>query len=329
MTWTQICTTYVPPRARKDTAMKKKHSILFDALDTPSGEIVPEPHVPPVPALRRGLTAMDAMQRGTAEEDLDDFGFDDMLPPAVPPPEKKPRLSSAAEIAATTSGKKSMCPFGRRCYRKNPAHFLEFEHPWRDVENEKDEVLPAPPEDVKSFADAAAGLFDAETQILCADARQETREVPKPSPDSAMPHSSESAPVPPVPVDSRLVAVRNLLKSMLEDAGSPELRKHFERMIEFADSVPSTEAMPKAAQVPARSLASALLSTTSEGLGVDESREPRGETESDRNREESDPKAHVQSELSTMGFAKAAIQEALVHCNTTAEAVDWLLAHDA
>eukprot|EP00434_Breviolum_minutum_P014224 symbB.v1.2.012543.t1/scaffold819.1/size162441/14 len=142
MTWSQICATYVPPRARKDTALKKTHSILFDdgAAHTsgggPSGSASAS-----APALKRGLSVMDAMQRGTAEEDLDDFGFEDMMPPTLPPPEKKPRVSSPAEIAATVdsaNGKKSLCPYGRRCYRKSPAHFLEFAHPWRDEDWEHD-----------------------------------------------------------------------------------------------------------------------------------------------------------------------------------------------
>ncbi|CAJ1375013.1 unnamed protein product [Effrenium voratum] len=128
MTWSQICGAYVPPGPRKDSALKKTHSILFDG---PAA--APAPIAGP-PALRRGLTAMDARQLGTAEEDLDDFGFEDMIPPA-PPPEKKLRLSAAADIAATASGKKSVCPYGQRCYRKNPAHFLEFEHPWRDEDS--------------------------------------------------------------------------------------------------------------------------------------------------------------------------------------------------
>eukprot|EP00435_Cladocopium_sp_Y103_P035167 s1483_g9.t1 len=132
MTWSQICATYVPPRARKDMALKKTHSILFDdAQPCATGASVPSGG-PPAPVLKRGLSIIDGMQRGTAEEDLDDFGFEDMMPP-VPPPEKKPRQSSS-EVAATlqTASEKSMCPFGRRCYRKNPAHFLEFQHPWRD-----------------------------------------------------------------------------------------------------------------------------------------------------------------------------------------------------
>ena len=41
------------------------------------------PAAPSAPALRRSLSALDAMQRGTAEEDLDDFGFEDMMPPQL------------------------------------------------------------------------------------------------------------------------------------------------------------------------------------------------------------------------------------------------------
>jgi len=317
----------VPPRARKDTALKKTHSILFDdgAVHTsgggPSGSASAS-----APALKRGLSVMDAMQRGTAEEDLDDFGFEDMMPPTLPPPEKKPRVSSPAEIAATVdsaNGKKSLCPYGRRCYRKSPAHFLEFAHPWRDEENESaaaSSAAPAPvPTASTSFAEAAADLFDAETQIL-----------PERPADRVMPQTEAAAVAEkPDSGDMRLVAVRNLLKSMAEDAASLEVRDHLQRMLELADSLPTALPLPKqtaeppvkAASTP-RSLASALLSTTtSEALGVEAREGTRPEAPPD-------PKAQLASELRTMGFAQSAIQEALVHCSTADDAVDWLLAQD-
>lgn len=322
MTWSQICATYVPPRARKDMALKKTHSILFDdAQPCATGASVPSGG-PPAPVLKRGLSIIDGMQRGTAEEDLDDFGFEDMMPP-VPPPEKKPRQSSS-EVAATlqTASEKSMCPFGRRCYRKNPAHFLEFQHPWRDEENESEAFAAAPEparnaEAATSFAEAAAGLFDAETQIL-PDRVQKEKAAP---PEAAAP----AAP------DLRLVALRNLLKSMTEDAASPEIRDHLQRMMELADSVPAIGQPKEALASHPRSLASALLSTTtSEALGV-EPREAAGEAKPEARLEipePADPKAQLAAELANMGFAQLAIQEALVHCSTADDAVDWLLARD-
>ena len=41
-----------------------------------------------------------------------------------------------------------------------------------------------------------------------------------------------------------MVAVRNLLASMLEDAQGPEARDHLQRMIDFAASAPQTQADP-------------------------------------------------------------------------------------
>eukprot|EP00435_Cladocopium_sp_Y103_P061866 s1483_g23.t1 len=80
-----------------------------------------------------------------------------------------------------------------------------------------------------------------------------------------------------------------------------------------------------------RSLASALLSTTtSEALGV-EPREAAGEAKPEARLEipePADPKAQLAAELANMGFAQLAIQEALVHCSTADDAVDWLLARD-
>lgn len=344
MTWSQICATYVPPRARKDTALKKTHSILFDDEKkeekerrerrgkAPSAARASAPSGgPPAPALKRGLSVIDAMQRGTAEEDLDDFGFEDMMPP-VPPPEKKPRLSSS-EVAATlqTASTKSMCPFGRRCYRKNPMHFLEFQHPWRDEENEPEApaVAAEPARTTEacpystSFAEASAGLFDAETQILPDRVRQ-AKAAPAEAAGSADP-------------DLRLVALRNLLKSMTEDAASPEIRDHLQRMMDLADSVPAIVKPKEALATHPRSLASALLSTTtSEALGA-EPREQEGEAgpearlemlEVAKPPEPADPKAHLAAELANMGFAQLAIQEALVHCSTADDAIDWLLAQD-
>ena len=45
--------------------------------------------------------------------------------------------------------------------------------------------------------------------------------------------------------DMRMVAVRNLLSSMLEDAEMPEARKHLQQMLDFADSVPSVPSVPQ------------------------------------------------------------------------------------
>eukprot|EP00435_Cladocopium_sp_Y103_P058439 s1483_g20.t1 len=103
-------------------------------------------------------------------------------------------------------------------------------------ENESEAFAAAPEparnaEAATSFAEAAAGLFDAETQIL-PDRVQKEKAAP---PEAAAP----AAP------DLRLVALRNLLKSMTEDAASPEIRDHLQRMMELADSVPAI-GQPKA-----------------------------------------------------------------------------------
>ena len=50
-----------------------------------------------------------------------------------------------------------------------------------------------------------------------------------------------------------MVAVRNLLASMLEDAQVPEARDHLQRMIDFAASAPQTQADPHMDQTKSRS----------------------------------------------------------------------------
>ena len=353
MTWAQICSTYVAPGPRKAGAMKRTHTILFDAVEPLAQEASGASGASGSasgsrPALKRGLTAMDAMQRGTAEEDLDDFGFDDMLPPV--PPEKKARLTPA-EVPALEE--RPVCPYGRRCYRKNPAHFLEFDHPWLDVENEAKDI------------DAVALPSLAGTQetgpVLSKGA------VPAPEPKSsvdAQPDALHERTWTKDP-DMRMVAVRNLLSSMLEDAEMPEARKHLQQMLDFADSVPSVPQGSPASVAPAapapaapapavtgsgdrerpQSLASALLSTTTsealfevpllEALGsaspVPAPAAPAAGSASSAGVSErkEDPQSKLASELTTMGFPEEGIREALLHCSTADEAVDWLLARSA
>lgn len=353
MTWAQICSSYVAPGPRKAGAMKRTHTILFDQLE-PSAQASAASGASGSasgsrPALKRGLTAMDAMQRGTAEEDLDDFGFDDMLPPV--PPEKKARLTPA-EVPALEE--RPVCPFGRRCYRKNPAHFLEFEHPWLDAENEaKDIGAVAVPSLAKTQETGPVPLTGARS--------------PAPEPKSFVDVQAE-AEAEALPErtwtkdpDMRMVAVRNLLSSMLEDAEMPEARKHLQQMLDFADSVPSVPSVPQGSPAsvappgppaPAvtvsgdsrerpRSLASALLSTTTsealfevpllEALGSAPGPAAAGSASSagapERHKE--DPQSKLAGELTTMGFPEEGIREALLHCSNADEAVDWLLARSA
>ena len=349
MTWALICSTYVPPGPRKTGALKKAHTILFDQeLAMPTSEPAGAPatsSAPARPALKRGLTAMDAMQRGTAEEDLDDFGFDDMLPPA--PPEKRARLAAPAEVPDLE--KRPVCQFGRRCYRKNPAHFLEFEHPWLDEENEAKDIS-ASSAAVPSFADVAArldlGVDPLPAQgAACSSAPPSLAPRAEPERAPAVEARREGAAK---ESDMRMLAVRNLLCSMLEDAEVPEARDHLQRMLDFADSLPQTP--PAAAPAPAvalapavavseggsggsperpRSLASALLSTTtSEALGElrlhGDGHEAAGSGAGPE-----DPQSKLAHELGTMGFPEDGIREALRHCSTADDAVDWLLARAA
>eukprot|EP00930_Biecheleria_cincta_P049778 TRINITY_DN34983_c0_g1_i1.p1 TRINITY_DN34983_c0_g1~~TRINITY_DN34983_c0_g1_i1.p1 ORF type:complete len:692 (-),score=162.13 TRINITY_DN34983_c0_g1_i1:290-2365(-) len=426
MTWAQICSTYVPPGPRTVSQMKKKHSILFDEAGATTAA-APATDAASSSAdtgrgLKRGLSGMDAMQLGTATEDLDDFGFDDLMPPSVAePPAKKLRVSEPSHDVAG----KPACPFGRKCYRKNPAHFTEFAHPWLDQENESATSPLDPPAvaaatvstpsgdgassscDSKrvsaasstskggpSFAEAAASIFDADTLPAhmavpeVAEAQLATSEKKIPTEDAV------KAPEP----DVRIVAVRNLLASMLQDAADKSLSEHLSKMLELAESVPlnvsggaapSVQALegPKAfaalpaptpsvqaltgpqasaallapapsvqglegphapaplpppSRSPPRSLASALLScdniaqSTLEVAAPNKSttppaaeapiRRPARNVPPEVPLASTGPKAKLAEELAKMGFPADGIKEALQHCSTADESVDWLLA---
>ncbi|CAJ1375011.1 unnamed protein product [Effrenium voratum] len=175
-------------------------------------------------------------------------------------------------------------------------------------ENEMAAAPASPAPEAAAQAPAAAAnledLFGAETQPAREEALQRH--------DKAVVE----------PGDMRLAAVRNLLLSMMQDA-RPDARDHLQRMLEFADSVPTD--VPKAASsgLP-RSLASVLLSTsTSEALGAIAGEAPG------KGRPRADPQAKLANELANMGFAQDAVQEALAHCSTADDAVDWLLARSS
>ncbi|CAE7299237.1 ligA [Symbiodinium natans] len=315
-------------------------------------------NIPRFPTLVGERNDMTWAQICSNYEDLDDFGFDDMLPPV--PPEKKARLAAPAEVPGL--GMRPVCQYGRRCYRKNPAHFLEFEHPWLDAENETKDIGNSAA--VPSFMQDRQETVTADTKEVAAmpapaASRTELSELPQllrsdtpaePSGHAAAATQREGSAGEP---DVRMVAVRNLLSSMLEDAQMPEARSHLQQMLDFADSVPLTPAAPTpeapAAAMPAaatpaaampppvqtesrgngardrpRSLASALLSTTSEVLLADP-RAVEGARGASRAPEApeapEDPKSKLAQELGTMGFPEEGIHEALLHCSTADDAV--------
>ena len=37
---------------------------------------------------------------------------------------------SSLQTSVEKEGEKPVCKYGESCYRKNPQHFLEFDHPW-------------------------------------------------------------------------------------------------------------------------------------------------------------------------------------------------------
>mmetsp|Transcript_106897 Transcript_106897/g.189990 ORF Transcript_106897/g.189990 Transcript_106897/m.189990 type:complete len:616 (-) Transcript_106897:155-2002(-) len=354
LTWAQICAKYVPPGPKKDAALKKKHSILFDEASAPSSSSasaaisspVPQAEGAPKRSLKRQLSDMDARQLGTAEQDLDDFGFEDMMPPIACHPTKKPH----SEAASKESDGLPVCVYGQKCYRKNPAHFMEFAHPWTDKENEAATSTASKAAERPSFAEDAAAIFDAETLPgpLDIEAAPALPPVPPPAiPEPAVAlfqkaSSATSVPVASVPeLDVRMLEVRNLLASMLKDAKQPAARTHLDKLLKLSGEpveickvaelaagsheAPGAPEAPRAVQPavissghsPPRSLASALLSA-----------EPGAEatTAGTDLPPVLDPKAKLAQELSKMGFPDDGIHEALKHCSTADESVDWLLA---
>merc|ERR1719343_209420 len=53
----------------------------------------------------------------------------------------KNRLAKKARMSVTADTR-PVCKHGTKCYRQNPAHFVEFAHPWLDEENRELETLP-------------------------------------------------------------------------------------------------------------------------------------------------------------------------------------------
>lgn len=53
---------------------------------------------------------------------------------------------------------KKICPFGVKCYRKNPAHFQEFIHPSKDSKEESKET-PSTSTQVKEPEFQVSGEF--------------------------------------------------------------------------------------------------------------------------------------------------------------------------
>lgn len=133
LTWAEVCATYAPPNAKKDIALKRKHTIMFQGVDGPadlapssSGAAPSGPRPVRAGGIRRGLSAEDVVQRGAADDgDRDPVHSDD-----------EPGPAKRARHAPSSSG--PVCKYGPRCYRTNPAHFAEFAHPWLDAENDED-----------------------------------------------------------------------------------------------------------------------------------------------------------------------------------------------
>eukprot|EP00747_Dinoflagellata_sp_TGD_P096370 gnl/TRDRNA2_/TRDRNA2_166822_c0_seq1.p1 gnl/TRDRNA2_/TRDRNA2_166822_c0~~gnl/TRDRNA2_/TRDRNA2_166822_c0_seq1.p1 ORF type:complete len:325 (+),score=78.91 gnl/TRDRNA2_/TRDRNA2_166822_c0_seq1:137-976(+) len=141
ISWTAICASYVPPGPRLEAALKKKHSVLFDDGGVAASAVSSAASTAPASASgtaagpsppKRSLSKADAKQLGASEEDLEDLEGEDVAASEKAPPPKRPRVTD----------KRPICMYGTKCYRKNPAHFTEFAHPWLDTENEEE---PPPP----------------------------------------------------------------------------------------------------------------------------------------------------------------------------------------
>jgi len=267
--WRHICSTYVPPGKKIESALRKNNSVLFENSGGP--ETSAQPSAPS--KLRRGLSAEDAAQRGAVEdlevpvavEDLDDYAGDSLavlfgecteeLPRiAFEPPAKKPRTSTG------TVDKRPICVFGVRCYRRNPEHFLECAHPWRDEENEDvaidqdmSDIAPVPAASASTSAPPPTTRPETPTESAVGDRGA----VPESARAPAAPSSSVVAPevTPPpsavtmqdiapgrgdegvtAPPDVRIIALRSLLNSLVKDAAEHSQRARFEQMLHMIDS---------------------------------------------------------------------------------------------
>jgi len=147
--------------------------------------------------LRRTLTPEDVLQRGVVVEDLEDLEAEEVeVAPSAPP-------SKRLRVLAEEKKELRVCPFGLKCYRKNPSHFEEFAHPWLDLDAEP--VVGEP-------ASASA------TEASC-HAASRSRMPPLPPPDEPPPALATS------PTDAA-AATKQLLDMGFSEAFVAEALKH-------------------------------------------------------------------------------------------------------
>eukprot|EP00931_Biecheleriopsis_adriatica_P058939 TRINITY_DN35188_c0_g1_i1.p1 TRINITY_DN35188_c0_g1~~TRINITY_DN35188_c0_g1_i1.p1 ORF type:complete len:374 (+),score=77.87 TRINITY_DN35188_c0_g1_i1:132-1253(+) len=101
--WAVIKRDYKAPADKKRVALTKKSSVMFGASTDGTA-----------------MAAATSVKRKQPEADSDEPSS---------PHAKRSRVSSAA---AGVVHEKPICAYGVKCYRKNPAHFRDFLHPWLD-----------------------------------------------------------------------------------------------------------------------------------------------------------------------------------------------------
>lgn len=115
-------------RFRKDAPPDQQPRLSSATPSSSNSHVIPAA-APPIPAVTAAppvpavTTACDSAPAQMATEDM------------LPPPAKHPRLSSDVPSSSTSHAKyscapgKPVCSYGRNCYRKNPQHFEEEDHP--------------------------------------------------------------------------------------------------------------------------------------------------------------------------------------------------------
>jgi len=271
--WRNICASYVPPASRVSMALKKKHTVLFGDAGHDAGMPDAVAAGPVVPLLKRTLTAEDMKQRGVAMEDLEDI-LEENVPHPGMSAMKRPKIDERPVCAYGTK-----CYRSNPLHFIEFSHpWLDQENnegPAEVASSSSASAAPPPPvvEALgRATAPSSATVAIAEAADVHPTSFQEhlatssvvpqvTSAVARPSDFAAPPGSSAltSPAVSPATVvassaatssttaglglaqssDVRIIALRNLLGSLLQDASDEDERAHWEHLLKLLEVGPS------------------------------------------------------------------------------------------
>jgi len=270
--WRRICASYVPPASRATMALKKKHTVLFG--DAGHEDALPATGAagPVVSPLKRTLSAEDMKQRGVAMEDLEDLLEDNVSEPGMsaakrPKIDKRPvcvygtkcyrsnplhfvefshpwldqendegmaeaASSSAAAppppLVAATVGRPTASSSAAAAIAEvadvNPALFQEH----LVTSSVLPQVTPAVAQPT-GFAAPSAGSLALTPSVIPQATAVASSTATSASAGLGLAQSS----------DVRIIALRNLLGNLLQDASDEDERAHWEHLLKLLEAGPS------------------------------------------------------------------------------------------